>query len=304
MNLLNAAAADDPLTYTWFAGQATDQAGSPARPTRSAAANDNRASDVRLDQFYTHPDVARHFYRIFQEHFDPASLLMVEPSAGTGAFFAMLPPGSLGFDLEPKYPGIYDVDFLGIELESNRTIGILGNPPFGKNASTAVRFFNQGARWSSVIGFIVPRTFRKASIENRLDRAFHLVREEPVPNNAFLFRAKPYDVPAIFQIWVRGNAPRALRDVETSHPDFEFTTFDLADFAIQRVGARAGRVHHDLAASPSSHYFIRCVRGDVEAVMARLNFAAVARDVAGNPSLAKSEIISLYREWTEPPAPG
>ena len=52
-----------------------------------AAFNDNRASDILLDQYYTHEEVAAHFYSIFKEHFDPALYQMVEPSAGTGSFF-------------------------------------------------------------------------------------------------------------------------------------------------------------------------------------------------------------------------
>ena len=56
-------------------------------------------------------------------------------------------------------------------------------------------------------------------------------------------------------------------------------------------GVRDGR-----AASASSHYFIPPIRPGVGAVMKKLprDFARVAGDVAGNPSLSKSEIISLY----------
>lgn len=260
------------------------------------ALNDNRASDIQLDQFYTRPDIAVQFYDVFQEHFDPARYQMVEPGAGAGAFFKLLPPGSLGFDLEPKYPGIVTADFLTVEIKCDRPIATLGNPPFGKNASTAVKFFNRAARQSNVVALILPKSVRKASIENRLDRAFRLIREEEVPQDAFLFQDKPYHVPAIFQMWERHFAPRELRLVETRHPDFEFTTRDRPDFAVQRVGARAGRIHRDFTASPSSHYFIR---GPVEAIMRQLDFASVVGNVAGNPSLAKSEIVSLYCAWVE-----
>ena len=159
----------------------------------------------------------------------------------------------------------------------------------------AVRFFNHAAWQASVIALILPRTFRKASIENRLDRNFHLIHEETVQCDAFLFRSKPYDVPAVFQIWERRDDLRELRHVAIHHPDFSWTTADRADFGIQRVGARAGRVHRDFTRSPSSHYFIR---GNVEPIMKRLNFAKVALNVAGNPSLSKSEIVSLYRQLT------
>lgn len=168
---------------------------------------------------------------------------------------------------------------------------MIGNPPFGKNASMAVRFFNHAAARSTVIALILPRTFRKTSIVNRLDRAFHLLREEEVPSDAFLFRSKPYNVPAVFQIWERRSQQRDLRRIDVKHPHFEFTTPQIANFAIQRVGARAGRVHRDFSASPNSHYF---VRGDVEAQMRQLDFASVVSNTAGNPSLSKAEIVSIY----------
>jgi predicted RNA methylase len=259
------------------------------------AHNDKRARDRHLDQYYTQASVAAYFYGIFLEHFDPDKFHLVEPSAGTGSFFRLMPAGSVAFDVEPKGLGIEMADFLEIHIESNRPLACVGNPPFGRNSSMAVRFFNHAALQANVIALILPRTFRKASVENRLARDFHLLHEEAVPDRAFLFRGRPYNVPAIFQIWCRSDQPRALRSVATEHPDFEFTTPNRARFAIQRVGARAGRIHHNFNLSPAAHYFIR---GDVEATMRHLDFASVVGNVAGNPSLSKSEIVALYRAAT------
>lgn len=259
-------------------------------------ADHDRLSDIELDQYYTAPHVAKALYDLFCKHVDPHCFRMVEPSAGTGAFFSLLPPGSLGYDLDPKCSGVERADFLAVDLPRDRPVAIIGNPPFGKNASLAVKFFNHAAGVADVIAFILPASIRKASVENRLHRSFHRNREVPVPKDAFLFRSETFHVPAVFQIWERRSCERELQSVETSHPDFEFTKPELADFAIQRVGAQAGRVHHDLNMSPSSHYFIR---GDVEAIMKQLDFAIVVGNVAGNPSLAKSEIVRLYREYKD-----
>lgn len=263
---------------------------------RLAASEDTRDLDRQLDQYYTRQDVADRYYEVLKRYADLSAYFMVEPSAGTGSFYRLLPVGSFGFDVDPKYQGIITADFLTVEITSVRPVAILGNPPFGKKSGTAVRFFNHAARQSALIAFILPRTFRKASIQNRLDRDFHLVHEEDVPADAFLFRGKPYDVPAVFQIWKRKPRLRTLRLVETRHPDFEFCTKDDADFVIQRVGAQAGRIHFNFEASPASHYFIR---GPVLHIMLQLPFASVAGNVAGNPSLAKSEMVALYREFTE-----
>ena len=254
-----------------------------------------REPKVRLDQFYTHPDVAEQCYKYFCECYDPKQVQLVEPTAGDGSFFGIFPAGSLGFDLEPRYVGIEKADFLTIAVKSDKPIAVVGNPPYGKNASMAVRIFNHAAIWADVIAFVVPRSFRKASIENRLNRSFRLVREEALPRNAFLDRGKPFDAPSVFQIWKRQDGRRPLRTVETHHPDFEFTTPDRANIVIQRVGHRAGRVHRDFARSRNSHYFIRTVRPGAGAVLTSLDFGGVVRDVAGNPSLAKAEVVALYR---------
>lgn len=258
------------------------------------------STGIRLDQYFTRHDVAAYLYEVLKRYFDPNNYQMIEPSAGEGAFFSLLTAGSIGYDLEPRYPGIRKADFLSVDLSvdvGDREAGIFGNPPFGRNSSTAVRFFNHAAAHGArFIALILPRTFRKPSIQNRLDRAYHLLHEEDVRDHAFLFDGQPYDVPTTFQIWERRAEPRELTLMETRHPDFEFTGPDNADFAIQRVGARAGRIHQDFARSKSSHYFIR---GDVQTVMAQLDFASVARNTAGNPSLARSEIVRLYREWLQ-----
>lgn len=255
-----------------------------------------KAADKRLDQYYTRPNIAAHCYAIFLKHFDPANFLLVEPSAGAGSFSSLFPQGSLAFDVDPKFPGIEKADFLTVTVKSDRPVAMIGNPPFGRNSSLAIAFFNRAATQADVIAFILPKTFRKEATLRKLDRNFHLLEEDELPAHAFLFRSKPYNVPTVFQIWVRRPEERDLLQGKRSHPDFVFTKPDKADFAIQRIGARAGRVHYNLGASPKSHYFIK---GKVEAIMAKLDLASVAANTAGNPSLAKTEIVRLYSDWIE-----
>ena len=267
------------------------------KKVRRAKSSDKSPADERLDQYYTHHDIAVICYQIVRIFFDITIYRLVEPSAGDGAFLKIFPFGSIAYDLKPKYHGIQIADFLKVILESDRSIAVIGNPPFGKNASMAVKFFNHSAWQSKIVAMILPRTFRKASIQNRLNRNFHLICDVTLPENAFLFRSKPYNVPAVFQIWERREAERALWPVETTHPNFEFTTPAKADFAIQRVGAQAGRVHPHLNLSPESHYFIRGMVENVKAIMEQLDFKSVAGNTVGNPSLSKSEIVALYCDY-------
>lgn len=263
---------------------------------RTGTYTNNVITARRFEQFYTLREVASFLVGILRECYDLYGYQVVEPSAGNGSFLNVLPPNTIAVDVDPQHPGVRKANFLDIELASAKPIIVIGNPPFGQGSSMAIAFFNHSAKWARIIAMIHPKTFRKASVENRLDSAFHLVREETVPQDAFLFMGKPHDVPTIFQIWERREESRPKRIVRTHHPDFCFTTQDRSDFSIQRVGARAGRVHHDPHASPSSNYFIK---GPVEEIMRGIDFTVPAGNTAGNPSLAKSEIIDLYCDYVQ-----
>jgi len=65
-----------------------------------------KTNDVLLDQYYTRHHVAQKLYGILHEYVDLSRYQLVEPSAGTGSFFRLMPQGSLAFDVDPKYPGI------------------------------------------------------------------------------------------------------------------------------------------------------------------------------------------------------
>lgn len=248
------------------------------------------------DQFYTCENVAADLYGTFCQYLDPDLFQFIEPGAGTGSFYKLLPPGSIAYDIEPKAPGITEADFLTTEPPRGKEIAVIGNPPFGKNASMAVKFFNHAARQAAVIGFIVPMTFQKTSIINRLDPSFHLLHEKLVPEGAFLFQGKKKTVTTVFQIWVRKPEQRKRKKMATKHTDFEFTKPRFASFAIQRVGNLAGRIHRNFNASPQAHYFIKANVMGVEATMHSLVLSEVAKRTAGCPSLAKTELVEMYTE--------
>ena len=60
-------------------------------------------------------------------------------------------------------------------------IMVVGNPPSDKVSSVAMKFFNHSAEWSDVIAYIIPRTFRRPSVQNKLDTRFHLVYDDDTP---------------------------------------------------------------------------------------------------------------------------
>lgn len=249
----------------------------------------------RLDPYYTADDVAAQCVAWARAAipFEPAS--WVEPSAGGGAFLAHLPPGAVGLDIAPTAPGILTADFLSWVPPPARPAAVVGNPPFGKNASLAVRFFNRAAAFAEAIAFIVPRTFEKDSLARRLDRAFALAARHPIPPFSFLLGGVPCDVPCVFDVWLRSAAVRAHAPRRAAHPDFAFVPDPAdADFAFQRVGANAGKVSVEgLAKSPQPRCFI-AASPLVRARLESLDWSAAKARTAGCPSIGKAEIVEAY----------
>ncbi len=251
-----------------------------------------------LDQFYTPSETALLCIEAAHTALSGHNIdRIIEPSAGAGAFSDQL-PGCIAMDIDPKAEGIVKADFLAwTPEEKSSTDLVIGNPPFGNNASTAIQFFNHAAGFADFVALIVPLSFRKASVQRRLYRRFHLLKTVPLEESLFLFEGKPQHVPCEFQIWERRDYLRELPPRVTTHADFTFCEREDADFAVQRVGANAGRVKDmEVAGSANSHFFIKA-NGNAEQVRARfktIDFDAVRHNTAGNPSVAKSEIVALY----------
>jgi predicted RNA methylase len=256
-----------------------------------------------LDQFYTEPAYANHFYNIVSQHLDLQSAdILLEPSAGSGNFYNLLDAGKrVGLDLDPKAAGIVQQDFFTWAPTPGSKVVTVGNPPFGKNSSLAVKFFNHAAVFSDAIAFVLPRTFKKSSIINRLHEKFHLVYEEIVPDNSFIFNGKPYDVWCCAQIWVKRDqdrTPLQILNFKVVKDWFEIVSPSNADFSIQRVGGRAGtiRISSFDEYSDQSHYFIKQHDPRVLQIFQSINFDNVKHNTAGNPSISPSELIQLWIE--------
>ena len=255
----------------------------------------------KLDQFYTDPVYAEQFLIKIGQTVDLDQYdHLLEPSAGTGSFYNLLDTNKrIGLDLDPKAVGVIQTDFFDWIPPADKKIITIGNPPFGKSAGLAVKFFNRAAEFSDVIAFVIPRTFRKASIINRLAKQFHCIYDETVPDNSFIFNGATYNVPCAAQIWQRKATPRdriVTIKLEQIRSWFELVEPSKSDFAIQRVGGRAGliRTTNRMNFSAESHYFIKAHDSRVLPVFEKINFDTVKFNTAGNPSISPSELIELW----------
>jgi len=259
----------------------------------------------KLDQFYTNTKISQACMYALEKDYNLEEYFLFEPSAGTGSFSDLFHANSLAVDLDPKKDYIQKNDFLKLDnsLFKDNKVFTIGNPPFGKNSSLAIKFFNKAAEFSKYIAFIVPKTFKKVSLTNKLDLNFELIAEHELPLNSFVFEENEYSVPCVFQIWKKSDVQREKVSTDSSSDYFEFTSREYADFAIRRVGGLAGKVIKNFETyKDSSHYFIKSKVNKTSLIKTLTNSYAelqsLARNSAGNPSLSKYELAhTLEGKW-------
>lgn len=97
-----------------------------------------------LDKFYTIPSIVDKCINDIQSKYDFNNFdLIIEPSAGNGSFFTKIPPTvkKIGIDILPEHPDIIEQDFFNyIPDDNKKNILVIGNPPFGKVSSLAIKF--------------------------------------------------------------------------------------------------------------------------------------------------------------------
>lgn len=255
-----------------------------------------------LDKFYTSDEAVRLCTSFLSENTagKPKPVLCVEPSAGAGAFLPFLPRPFLAMDIAPEGPRILKQDFLSWRPERVAgPIWVIGNPPFGKNASLAMRFLNHAASFSDVVAFILPRTFEKPRFASRVSPDLHLAGQIILPEMCFTLDGSPLNVPSVFQVWERRESKREIIKHSFSHPHFSFVPIEQGDFIVQRVGVRAGTVKDASATvSASSHVGVRATvlinPATLRTRFEALDYDRVKHRTAGNPSVGKGEMVELY----------
>lgn len=249
-----------------------------------------------LDKFYTKPEVAKRLIqKINLSDYDT----IIEPSAGNGSFSNQI-ENCIALDLEPQEEKIIKQDFFSFEEQINKKTLVIGNPPFGEQGNLAIKFFNHAATFADTIAFILPKSFKKISVQNKLDLSFHLKEEVLLEDDSFLLMGEDYRVPCVFQIWERRKEKREKVALPTKSKILQFVKEkEEADFRIQRVGGNAGKAYLDKNGALSSNYYVRntstfSTRELIEKINS-LNYWSL-EDTVGPKSLPKGELIYLLEK--------
>jgi len=256
------------------------------------------------DQFYTNPVVAKECIDAIREYVpEVLHYRWIEPSAGGGAFLGHVPAGVEvhAVDIEPAAEGITRADYLSWVpppvTEGKKTL-VFGNPPFGRQASTAKAFIAKSCEFACVIAFILPLSFTKPSMMRSFASVYHLVHELRLGADAFLLNGETYDVPCVFQIWERRAEERPVA-VQAQPYGFRYVKADETyTFALRRVGVYAGRcyVADGTSYSAQSHYFIKIdpeknLGGEaVDRIIGMMNLHEFPSNTVGPRSLSKGEV--------------
>jgi len=269
--------------------------------------------EAGLDKFYTIPSISEKCLEIIGSHYKWSDWdLVIEPSAGNGSFLTRIPTNKkLGIDISPEHKDIIKQDFLTYFPPNNISkILVVGNPPFGRVSSLAIKFFNHASKWADVIAFIIPRTFRRISVHNKLNANFHLLFDEEIPMEPCSFNP-PMMVKCCFQIWEKQENKRPIIELSTTHDDWEFLGFGPkdtngqptppkgADFVIRAYGGKCGEIIEtglDTLRPKSWHWIKTKINKDV--LIQRFNALnySLSLNTARQNSIGKGELVRLYSD--------
>lgn len=266
----------------------------------------NRVKENKFDKFYTNKKVARECLDHVIETIDYSQFrTVIEPSAGSGSFSDLFPEyfpnlELFAFDIEPQGENIAQQDFLELDTANfQKPCLVIGNPPFGRQSSLAIKFIKKVCVFSTVFCFILPLSFKKESMISSIDRYFHLVFEKELEKNSFIVSEKEHDVPCVFQIWMKREKRREQK-IKYIAKYFKFVKKDEdPDFAFRRVGGNTGKAmirYKDC--SIQSHYFIKLLNEEdnqktVDRIVDKCNefdWSEYSEKTAGPKSLSKQEI--------------
>lgn len=271
-----------------------------------------------IDKYYTKDYIAKMCIELVNSKLDIKKNpgLIIEPSAGNGVFFQhvqnILKLPIKMYDIKPEHNNIIFQDYLCLPVEEivnemknhkMESIHVVGNPPFGRQSTLAIKFIKKSCQFADSVSFILPKSFKKDSMQKAFPLDFHLIYQTDLEENSFLVNDRDHNSPCIFQIWKRlttNRQPPIIYD-----PDgYSFVkNVKEANASVRRVGVYAGNVSRDTEnKSDQSHYFIvfhpeLTDLYDISHIVESLNNITYEfNNTVGPKSLSKNELTNMFNK--------
>jgi predicted RNA methylase len=256
------------------------------------------------EQYYTPKSLALELVAQIEKTLGPlAGKTVLEPAGGTGAFIKAVQAKGvtnvISFDIEPLHELVSVGDFLEQEINESNLITI-SNPPFGRNNSLSIPFFNHAAKVSDAICFIVPRSWRKWSVINRLDLGFVLALDldleiDYVDADGLPLSSKTH-LATCFQIWKKADNRRQIIRV-TDKKIIEKVSPDQADVSLTIFGYGCGKVKTKFEpVANTTQMFLKLNHPQALAALERVDYSKFYKNTAYTEALSLQEINYLLNE--------
>ena len=256
------------------------------------------------EQYYTPKSLALDLVVQIEKVLGPlAGKTVLEPAGGTGAFIEAVQAVGVSkvvsFDIEPLHELVTEGNFLEQEIKESNLVTI-SNPPFGRNNSLSIPFFNHAALVSDAICFIVPRSWRKWSVTNRLDLGFELTLDLDLEIDYVDAEGLPLSnkthLATCFQIWEKTDSPRALVRV-ADRGIIEKVSPEQADVSLTIFGYGCGKVKTEFEPVPNTtQMFLKLNHPQALAALESVDYSKFFKNTAYTEALSLQEINYLLNE--------
>lgn len=256
------------------------------------------------EQYYTPLALAHTLVQHVEQTIGPLQgKTVLEPAGGTGSFidaaFAKGVKKVISFDIEPLHSAVLTGNFLEQEIQQGDLITI-SNPPFGRNNSLSIPFFNHAAAVSEAICFIVPRSWRKWSVTNRLDLNFELVFDQDLDidyvNSLGELISDKSRLATCFQIWKRASSARVpvkIRDMGV----IQKVAPESADVSLTVFGYGCGSLRQSFDRVPNTtQLFLKLNHPEALSALMSVDFSKFYKNTAYTEALSIQEINYLLNE--------
>ena len=258
-----------------------------------------------IDKFYTKNTIVELCLNFVKEYISiEENDLIIEPSAGNGSFISGIKSLTTNFrfyDIEPENDQIIKQDYLTYDYNTLKSkfdkLHIIGNPPFGRQSSIAIKFIKKSCEFCDSLSFILPKSFKKDSLKTKFPLNFHLIFETDLPDKSFLVGDIEHDVPCVFQIWQKKTYNRTVTE-KLKPENFIFVNKkDNPDISFRRVGVNAGAIDINInEKSIQSHYFIKFTNKNTvnENIKQLSKIVYDFNNTVGSKSISKQELIFKF----------
>ena len=259
------------------------------------------------EQYYTPVETSSHCLDIMMKFSPNRGQVWLEPAGGTGSFIEAFILSGIGedqilsFDIEPKHRLVkLTEDFLQEDISFISDCTTLTNPPFGRANKLAVPFFNKCAQVSNFIGFIVPKSWRKWSVIDRLDPYFHLVHDEDLSiDYVYDECAQSHSkgkLATVYQVWKRHSYKREPIVVE-DRGYIEKCSPEEADVSLTIFGRGCGALSTEFPRKPNTtKMFLKVADRAVLEALSCVDYGRFFNNVAFVEALSIREIRFLLNE--------